>query len=251
MPHLKSLLSKILVLVLFTALWALLTESKYINPLFLSTPNETITELINLFLNENIISDIIATLSRALIGFGLASIFGIFLGLIFGYFTRIYDSFEFLIDFFRSIPATALFPLFLLVFGIGDEAKIAITFWAASFFVILNTIYGVRFGSKIRVRAGKLLKLSNFDLFWKIILPQAMPQIFAGMRVALSYCLVLAVVTEMFIGGRDGLGKRIIDSQLVYNIPTVYATILIAGSIGYSLNLIFSFVEKKVVFWNT
>jgi len=251
MPQLKSLLSKLLVLFLFITLWSILTETKFVNPLFLSTPKETATELLNLFSNENIISDIIATLSRAMIGFGLASFFGIILGLIFGYFTRIYDSFEFLIDFFRSIPATALFPLFLLVFGIGDEAKIAITFWAASFFVILNTIYGVRFGSKIRVKAGKLLKLSNFDLFWKIILPQAMPQIFAGMRVALSYCLVLAVVTEMFIGGRDGLGKRIIDSQLVYNIPTVYATILIAGFIGYSLNLAFSFIEKRVVFWNT
>ena len=250
MPHLKSLLSKFLVLALFITLWAILTETKYINPLFLSTPKETAVELLNLFTKENIIVDIIATLSRAMIGFTLASIFGVFLGLIFGYFTRIYDSFGFLIDFFRSIPATALFPLFLLVFGIGDEAKIAITFWAASFLVILNTIYGVRFGSKIRVKAGKLLKLSNLDLFWKIILPQALPQILAGMRVALSYCLVLAVVTEMFIGGRDGLGKRIIDSQLVYNIPTVYATILVAGFVDYSLNLIFSFVEKRVVFWN-
>jgi len=249
MPQIKNLLLKSLVLTIFLAVWAALTETKYINPLFLSTPNETFKELLNLFQNQNIALDIYYTLSRTLWGFLLASAFGVLIGLILGYFTHTYEAFGFLIDFFRSIPATALFPLFLLVFGIGDEAKIAIIFWAASFFVILNTIYGVRFGSKIRVKAGKLLKLSSFDLFLKIILPQAMPQILAGMRVALSYCLVLAIVTEMFIGGQNGLGKKIIDSQLVYDIPTVYATILITGAIGYGLNLAFSLIERKLVFW--
>lgn len=166
-----------------------------------------------------------------------------------GYSDRIYYSLEFVVEFFRSIPATALFPLFLLFFGIDDQSKIALTAWAAGLVLIINSMYGVHLGKELRIKSAKIMRMSGFVLFQKIIFPEALPWIFSGMRIAISLSLVIVVVTEMFIGTNFGLGHRIIDTQLVYRISEMYATIFITGVLGFLINKGFIFAEKRTVHW--
>lgn len=229
--------------------WFVITSLKLISPLFLSTPMEVFSETISLFISGGILTDIYYTLYRAFFGFIIACLIGIPIGLLMGYYDKIYSSLEFVVEFFRSIPATALFPLFLLFFGIGDQSKIALTAWAASLVLIINSMYGVHLGKKLRIKAAKTMHIKGFNLFKKIIFPEALPQILGGMRIAISLSLVIVVVTEMFIGTNFGLGFRIINAQLVYKIPEMYSVIFLTGIFGYILNKIFISVEKKMVHW--
>ncbi len=229
--------------------WYLLALFKVITPLLLPSPVTVFLKMISLLSTGEILPDIGFTLYRALVGFILACIIGIPLGLVMGYSNKIYSSFEFIVEFFRSIPATALFPLFILAFGVGDESKIAITAWSAGLVMVINSMYGVHLSKELRLKAARTFKIDNWTLFRKIIFPEALPQIFTGIRVAISLALVVVVVTEMFIGTLVGLGYRIINAQLVYNGPEMYAAILIAGVVGFALNKGFMYLERKVVHW--
>ncbi len=235
---------------LILVVWIIITNFGLINPLFLPTPQKVAVSLIDSISNIDIWRDLGLTLYRAFMALALGGIVGVPLGLLMGYFDRFYKFSEFIIEFFRATPATALFPLFLLLFGIGDLAKIALVFWAVVFIIIIHSIYGVRLGKRSRYRVAKIMRFSGFLLFKKFIFPEALPQILVGLRIAMSNSLVIVVVMEMFIGTKFGLGKRIIDSQMVYRIPDMYATILLVGSVGYLLNQLFSKVEKRIVHWS-
>ncbi len=245
-----KILYTIMTIFIALAIWSLLSFFGLVNKLLLPTPVEVFLKLIDLFRSGTIFPDIAATLYRTVAAFLIGSSIGVLVGLVMGYYKRVYSALEFIVDFFRSIPATALFPLFLLFFGIGDEAKIAAVVFATSFIVVVNTMYGVRHRSQVRTNFARTLKIEGFDLFKKIILPDAAPHIFAGLRVAISISLIVVVVTEMFIGTTFGLGRRIIDSQLVYNIPEMYAAIIITGIIGYLINWFVFFVERKKIHWS-
>jgi len=239
----------IIVPLIILAVWAILSNLKIISPLFLPTPQAVFLEIGTLFATGVIVPDIFYTLYRVFLGFIIACLIGIPLGLLMGYSDRIYYSLEFIVEFFRSIPATALFPIFILFFGIGDQSKIALTAWAAGLVLIINSMYGVHLGKELRIKSAKTMQISGFTLFQKIIFPEALPQIFTGMRIAVSLSLVIVVVTEMFIGTNFGLGLRIIDAQLVYKIPEMYAAILITGVLGFLINKGFIFAERKTVHW--
>lgn len=230
-------------------LWQMVSYFGLVGPLFLASPYDVFSELAESLQNGSMLVDVGYTLYRVIAGFGIAAALGVPLGLLMGYSGKLYSSLEFTVEFFRGIPTTALFPLFLLVFGIGDEAKFAVTAWGAGFVILINSMYGVHLGKELRVRVAKTMKVKGSELFRKVIFPEALPHIFTGLRVAISLSLVIVVVTEMFIGTDAGLGKRIIDAQLVYQAPGMYAAIFMTGVIGFALNRIMVRIESRVVHW--
>ncbi len=231
------------------AAWLLVSGFKLVDGFFLPTPLETITELIRLIAERKVILDIVFTLQRMGSAFLIATIIGVPLGLILGSSRKLYESFEFVIDFFRSIPATALFPLFVLIFGIEDTSKIAVAAFASALIIIFNTAYGVMHAKKSRTLAARLMGATRLHIFRFISFWETLPQIFVGLRTALSLSLVIIIVTEMFIGTSIGVGRRIIDFQYVYNIKGMYAVILLTGILGYMINLIFIMLEKRLLHW--
>lgn len=246
----QKLWSAAVVLVLL-ALWQTAAILHWVNPLFLPTPVEVAQTLwLQVFVTGEIIPDFIATLWRFVAGYAVAIVVGVTLGALMGYSHEVYSMFELLVDFFRSIPPLALFPLFLLFFGIGDEAKIAVVIWSATLIILVNTMYGVRHASKLRLLVAKTMKVKEWDLFRKVIIPEALPHIFAGLRIALGIGLMAVIVTEMFIGTNVGLGQRIINAQLVYRIPEMYAAIFLAGILGYALNQLFLWCERRTIHWS-
>ena len=140
--------------------------------------------------------------------------------------------------------------LFLLIFGIGDNSKIAVAAFASTLIIIFNTAYGVMNSKKSRELAVRLMGATRLQRFRLISFWESLPQTFIGLRTALSLTLIIIIVTEMFIGTYSGLGRRIIDFQYVYNIKGIYAVILLTGIIGYLVNAIFIFLEKKVIHWH-
>ncbi|RYU89460.1 ABC transporter permease [Mucilaginibacter terrigena] len=202
-----------------------------------------------LFITGSILADISSTLKQFGVGFGIAAIFGIPLGLILGFSKRGYAAFEIVLDFFRSIPVTALFPLFILFFGIGSSTIIAMVTVACFFVILINSAYGVIYVNKTYLVVMDSLKSTWFQKFTEVIFYEALPFLFIGLRVAVSFGLIVVVVSEMFIGSEFGLGSRVYKAYETYLITEVYALTIIIGLLGYFLNKIILILEKKVVHW--
>jgi ABC-type nitrate/sulfonate/bicarbonate transport system permease component len=232
------------------AIWAGITYSKIYDAFFLPNPVDVLIELGNLLITGTLNADIYSTIIKLAITFAIAAGVGIPIGLLLGSSKRIYASMEFVIEFFRSIPPVALFPLFLLIFGIDDSSKIAVASFGAALIIIFNTAHGVMNSKKSRIIAAKLMGATKLQIFKKIIFWESLPQTFIGLRTGISIALIIIIVTEMFIGTQFGLGRRIIDFQYIYNIKGLFGVILLTGLLGYGINMIFAEIEKRVVHWN-
>ena len=240
-----SLFGPIIVL----AIWWIVTELNLVNPILLPRLDDTLGKFFSLLISGKALPDLWATVYRTILGFGIASFFGIIAGLVIGKYTGIYKIFEIVIDFFRSLPATAIFPLFLLIFGIGSAAEIAMAIFVSFWVVLLNSAYGVIYSSKIRTKVAKSLGATDWQIFKDITIMEALPQIVVGLKTAISLSLIVVIVSEMFIGSSSGLGQKIYDSYLTYETVNLYAWLLIVGLAGYTLNKFFAFFEKRILHW--
>jgi len=239
-------------LVLFSTIilfWFLLVKTKIFSILLLPAPEEVLRSLYNLFYSQEIIPDIISTLYRLIIGLLLGLISGLFAGLIIGLSKKIDQATEFWLDFLRSIPAPALIPIFLLFFGIDDSAKIALTAFITGLLMTISTAYAVKNINKTRIMVAKTMRLSKITTFIKIALPDALPNISSGIRISISFALIVVIFGEMIMGAVTGLGNKIIEYQLLYETADMYAVIILTGLIGYLANKSYLVFEKKYIHW--
>lgn len=230
------------------AIWIAINRFGLIRPLYLPPFEDVIRKTKDFLLGDGLYS-IYITFYRAFISLIIAGIFAIPLGLILGSSKKAYSLSEVIIDFFRSVPATAFFPLFLLFFGVGDLAKIAISSFVCFWILLVNTIYGVWESSETRLKVAKVFKISRYRIFTKIIFFEALPQIMIGIRLGISISLIITIVAEMFVGAQYGLGKVIYDSYVSYDTVQLFSMILIIGVLGYAVNKLFVVIEKKTVHW--
>ena len=235
---------------LLIALWQLMISAQWVKPVLLPPPGETLAHMANNFVSGSIYVDLWATVYRTLWSFAIAVLIGVPLGIVLGSSEAAYRSVEFVIDFFRSTPSSALIPLFLLIFGITDINKIAIASFGAMLIVLFNSAYGVINARKQRVMAAKVMGASRWQIFKDVLIWESLQPTFVGLRSAVSMALVIVIVAEMFIGSDNGLGHRIIDAQQVLNVKSMYAAILAAGALGYALNVLFLVLERKIVHWS-
>jgi len=236
-------------LVLFIV-WDLVVRAGWIKVILLPTPLATLTTLITGLAGGALLTDFGVTLMRTIEAFIIAAVVGVPLGVVLGSNERAYRSVEFLIDFFRSTPSSALIPLFLLIFGVSNINKVAIAAFGALLIVLFNSAYGVINARKQRVMAARVMGASRWQIFKDVLIWESLQPTFVGLRSAVSMALVIVIVAEMFIGSDNGLGHRIIDSQQVLNVKSMYASILAAGALGYALNVLFLVLEKRIVHWS-
>lgn len=235
--------------VLFIA-WDLVVRLGFIKPILLPTPADTIAALITGLAGGPLLTDFAMTVWRTVQAFVIAAAIGVPLGVLLGSNEKAYRSVEFLIDFFRSTPSSALIPLFLLIFGVSDVNKVAIAAFGALLIVVFNSAYGVINARKQRVMAARVMGASRWQIFKDVLVWESLQPSFVGLRSAVSMALVIVIVAEMFIGSDTGLGHRIIDAQQVLNVKSMYAAILSAGALGYALNILFLVAERRIVHWS-
>ena len=231
-------------------IWDLVVRLQLVSPVLLPTPSATIVALVKGLAGGPLLWDFLSSLNRTLQAFVIAGVIGVPLGVLLGSNEKAYRSVEFLVDFFRSTPSSALIPLFLMIFGVTDMNKIAIAAFAAVLVILFNSAYGVIIARKQRVMAARVMGASRWQIFKDVLIWESLQPTFVGLRSGVSMALVIVIVAEMFIGSDSGLGNRIINSQQVLNVREMYAAILAAGALGYVLNIIFLVLEKRVVHWS-
>ena len=230
--------------------WDLAVRLGFIKPILLPPPADAIGALLSGLAGGPLLKDFLVTVWRTVQAFMIAAVVGMPLGVLLGSNEKAYRSVEFLIDFFRSTPSSALIPLFLMVFGVSDINKVAIAAFGAFLIVVFNSAYGVINARKQRVMAAKVMGASRWQVFKDVLVWESLQPSFVGLRSAVSMALVIVIVAEMFIGADSGLGNRIINSQQVMNVKDMYASILAAGALGYALNVLFLVAERKIVHWS-
>jgi sulfonate transport system permease protein len=232
------------------AIWSLATWRQWVDPVLLPSPIETFTALWKGMDGGTLGFDFVKTVYRTAASTAIAAVIAIPLGIVLGSSEKLYRSLEFVIDFFRSTPASAMFPLFLVLFGVGDETKISVAAFGAILVILFNVAYGVMNARKTRLLAAKVMGASRLRVLFDVMLLESLPQTFVGLRNGVSLALVIIVVAEMFIGSQDGLGHSVFDAQQLFDMPRMYAAIFAAGVLGYGLNLLFLVVERRFVHWS-
>lgn len=194
-------------------------------------------------------SDVLPSLLRLALGFSAAVIGGVAFGILLG----ISDTARMLclpvVSFLRSIPAVAMLPLSIVLFGIGTGQKVSIIAFVCCWPVVLNTADGIASLNSTMMLTARSYQVRGSELVRHVIIPGIMPRIFAGMRVSLSLAVLLLVTSEM-VAATSGIGYFVWQAQLTFSIPDMWAGIILLGLLGYGLNLIFNAVERRVCAWD-
>lgn len=188
------------------------------------------------------------TLYRVVFGFVLAGFIGVPLGILMGRFRRAERFFVPLVSVLMPIPSLAWVPVFILWFGLGDAATIALVFYAATFPVIFNTWTGVRSVNRLWIRSAEAMGADEKVLFQKVVLPGSLPFIITGLRQAFARAWIAVVGGEMIAATSWGLGWVIFDSKEFLKTDVMLASLAIIGLLGLGFErLIFQTLERRTV----
>ena len=194
-------------------------------------------------------SDVVPSLVRLFIGYFVAVAVGIGGGIALGMSPVLRRVAAPIVEFLRAIPPPALLPFAILVIGVGDSMKVFIIAFVCLWPILLNTVDGVTGVDPTLRETTRVYGISPRDRVWRVMLPAATPQIFAGMRTSLSLALILMVISEM-VASTNGIGYFVLQSQRTFAIPEMWSGILLLGLLGYALNVIFLLFERRVLAWH-
>ncbi|GAB2751000.1 ABC transporter permease [Amycolatopsis magusensis] len=201
-----------------------------------------------LFLTDTVYNNILPSLGRVLGAWAIASVVGVALGTALGRSRTGMDYAGPLSAFARAIPPPTLIPVFLVLFGIGTGMQIATIVFGALWPVLLNTVDGVRSVGQLQQETARSFRTPARYWIGMVVLPAALPKIFAGLRLALSIALILMVVSEL-VGALNGIGYELIFSQRQFDFPVMWAWIVLLGVLGYGLNALLLRVERRALRW--
>jgi NitT/TauT family transport system permease protein len=228
--------------------WEFAPRLGLVDKTFLVPFSQTLPALWDLAKDGQLWTNTQASLVRSLTGFGVAILIAVPLGLFIGWYRRLGELLNPLLELFRNTAAIALLPVFILILGIGETSKISIVVYACVWPILLNTVSAVRTVDPVLVKSARSLGLSPLRIFQKVILPASVPLIFTGIRLAGSASILVMVVAEM-VGAKEGLGYFINASQQNFAIKDMYAGIITISVIGVTFNQILVTVERRFTRW--
>ena len=243
-----SLIRKAGSALLILVVWQLLVQTGHINELFLPAPSSVLNAMWTLTVSGRLPWAVLVSLNRVVQGFVFGALGGIALGLLAGAMVWIEDIVDPWIAAVYPIPKSALFPLFLLWFGLGDSSKIITIAVGVLFLVLVNTMTGVKAINPLLIKAALDLGASRFQVFMKVMLPGALPNIFTGLRLGAGMALVLVFVTEIE-ATKAGLGFLLWESFQLLETKEVFAGVVTFGLLGVATTWLLQWIERVACPW--
>ncbi|NGO41283.1 ABC transporter permease [Streptomyces ureilyticus] len=207
-----------------------------------------LTTFPDVWTGERLSDDVLPSLLRLLAGYTAAAVVGVALGTVIGSYRRVRAVCEPVLEFLRAVPPPVLVPVIMLFAGIGDTMKIAVIASGCVWPILLNTVEGVRAVDSVMSETARSYGITGSARLRHVVLRSASPQIFAGLRQALSIGIILMVISEMFAAS-NGLGFTIVQFQRNFAIPDMWTGILLLGLLGFVLSVLFRLVERQVLGW--
>ena len=231
------------------AICELISRLELVNPLFVPPASKVLGSFMSLVLSGDIPFQILASLRRAALGYSLAALVFIPLGILMGRLGWLHRMLAIIVELARPIPPPVVIPVAMLFFGIEDEMKIFVIFFSCAWPILLNTIDGARSIDPVVINTARTFRLPAAKALIQVILPACSPQIMTGLRVSLPITLILVVISEM-VGSTDGIGYFILDSQRRFKVDHMYAGMLSLAVLGYALNQLFFLAHRSLLRWH-
>jgi NitT/TauT family transport system permease protein len=228
--------------------WQILVQTGKLNELFLPAPLSVLRAMWQMILSGALPWAVLVSLNRLMQGFVYGSLIGIVLGLIAGSIRWVEDIVDPWVAAVYPIPKSALFPLFLLWFGLGDSSKIVTIAVGVLFLVLVNTVTGVKSINPLLLKAAVDLGASRLQVFMKVILPGALPNIFTGLRLGAGMALILVFITEIE-ATKAGLGFLLWESFQLMETRNVFVGVVTFGLLGVAFTWGLQWIERICCPW--
>jgi NitT/TauT family transport system permease protein len=242
----NSLLGLNLIALVFgIGFWQLVTSLGVVG---LPTPVEVFNQAVASISSGLLISDALASLARVLAGFILGIAVAIPVGFLMGWYRTARGLIEPYVQFFRTIPPLAIIPLAIVTMGIGEVPKIFVIFLAAFLTSVVATFQGVISVDRTLINAARVLGANDATIFRRVVMPASTPFIMVGVRIGLGSSWATVVAAEL-IAAQSGLGFRMQQGQLYYDLPVIFVSLITIGILGLIMDRIVIAADKRLTAW--
>lgn len=235
-------------LLLLAALWWAASHAGWVSRVFLPTPEATWASLAEGLAEGELLAFTGATVGRMALGWGLACVAGVALGAAVGLSATARAWLVPTLEFLRPLPASAVMPLAIAIFGLSGPMVLAVVAFGAMWPVLLGTVHGLTAVHERLREVAQALELPRAAFIAKIGLPNALPDILGGARLALTVALIVSVVGEM-IASQAGLGQAILLAARAFRASDLFAGIVLLGAIGFASNALLAWAERRLMPW--
>ena len=232
----------------FLVVWQIGSTQAWINPTVFPPLDAILSALWQGLTSGALLDDIAISLQRSGIAFAAAVGLAIPLGLFMGQIRAVEQALDPILQFFRQTSALALYPVFILLLGLGEASKVFVIFWATLFPILLATIGGVKEVDRKLIEMAATFGASRTTIFRRVVLPASVPSIFVGLRLSATTALLLLIAAEM-IGANKGLGFQVMNAQYNFQIPQMFAAILLLAALGLTANALLVMLQRRLCRW--
>ena len=232
----------------FLILWQLGSTQGWLNATVFPPLDMIFAALWDGLTSGALIDDIAISLQRSGLAFAAAVGLGIPLGLFMGQIRAVEQALDPILQFFRQTSALALYPVFILLLGLGEASKVFVIFWATLFPILLATIGGVKEVDRKLIEMARTYGATRRTVFLRVVLPASVPSIFVGLRLSATTALLLLIAAEM-IGANRGLGFQVMNAQYNFQIPLMFAAIFLLALLGLAANFTLVTLQRRLCRW--
>jgi NitT/TauT family transport system permease protein len=247
-PDAASVVRRVALLVLGALVWEAAARGGAFSPLIVPSIARIGRELWWLVVRPESLADAWFSLQRAIVGFALAAVVGVALGVLMGRSSIAAACLGPIFSGTYPIPKIALFPVFIYLFGIGSLSKVVLIFLECLYPIVVTTHAGSRAVNRVLVWSAANMGASRARILWRVVVPAAAPFIFAGFRVALPIAMIVVIITEM-ISSADGLGYLAMYSLASFKTDRMLAVVVMIALIGVALDWLVTLLRDRLVFW--
>jgi ABC-type nitrate/sulfonate/bicarbonate transport system permease component len=238
------LLSAASLLIAFS-IWQVLSTFIF-NPFLIPPPLEVIRTAIPMVMSGEIFADVAISMTRVLVGFVSGSLIGIVLGVLLGRIRILHDLLDPIMELLRYLSPTAMIPIAVIWFGIGEMSKYFLIFWGTFFIVLVNTTAGVWRAPIARQRAAECLGANRLEIFVMVVIPSAVPYIVTGMRVAMASSFMSIIPAEI-LAADSGIGYLLQKSSLLLQTNRIFVALLTICILGFAVDRLFRLFVERVL----
>lgn len=237
-------------LIAFFAGWQIASTAGWLNPAVFPPIDRVASALWTGLSSGALVDDIAISLQRAGIAFAAAVGIGIPLGLFMGQIRAVERALDPILQLFRQTSALALYPVFILLLGLGEASKVFVIFWATLFPILLATIGAVKEVDPKLIEMARTFGANRLTTFRRVVLPASVPSIFVGLRLSATTALLLLIAAEM-IGANKGVGFQVMNAQYNFRIPLMFAAIFLLAFLGLAANWVLVVLQRRLCRWST
>jgi NitT/TauT family transport system permease protein/taurine transport system permease protein len=232
-------------LVLAFLIWQLLSTFIF-NPFLIPPPLEVIRTAIPMIMSGEIFADVSISMSRILVGFFSGSLIGVIFGVLLGRIRVLHELLDPIMELLRYLSPTAMIPIAVIWFGIGEMSKYFLIFWGTFFIVLINTTAGVWRAPITRQRAAECLGANRLQIFLMVLIPSAVPYIVTGMRVAMASSFMSIIPAEI-LAADSGIGYLLQKSSMLLQTNRIFVALLTICILGFAVDRLFRFFVQRVL----